>query len=192
MQIITAEFSITLEMKETMGERMNPEPGKKEKLSPIKEVTRLRSEEYLKDQKELQLLLIKDEKALNQGSAILKNRNVLNEKSADAVRRMMKNKMDTFPENEDVSHAAAIKDPREIIKQLDVEWEDYNRHYREDAAQALEKISNFCKKWELDFNPYFCEDISAKKLWRELQKAYHARLFEMQSGFEDEPDLHAI
>ena len=102
--------------------------------------------------------------------------------------------MNTFPEYEGgkIPHPAAIEDPREIIRQIDAEWEDYNRHYREDASQVLEKITHFCKKWELDFNPYFREDISAKTLWKELQKAYHARLFEMQSGFEGEPDLNVM
>lgn len=187
-------LAIMLKMKKNMSERMNLETGRKEKRLPTEEVTRLISEEYFKNQKELQLLLLKDEKALDEGSAVLKNRSVLNEKSTIATRRMMEAGMDTFPKYEggNIPHPAAIEDPREIVGQIDTEWDGYNRHYREDVNHVLEKISNFCKKWELDFTPYFREDISAKTLWKELQKAYHARMFEMQSGYEGDADLNDI
>ncbi len=177
-----------------MKERREFESGSKEKDSKSEQIGRLTSEEYFKGQKEIQLMLITNEKALEKGSGILKNRRALEEKTSGAVRDMVSGNMDTFPEYKkgERRHAAAVGDPREFVAQADEEWKDYNEHYREEVARTLEKIGHFCKTWELDFNPYSRDDISPKILWKELQKAYHAKMFETQSGYEGESDFREM
>lgn len=177
-----------------MNEKMQKaESHKKEKLSSSEQIRRLTSEEYFKGQKEIQILLLKNEKALGRASEILKNQRTLDGKIVSTVKQMTEESMDAFPKHQGgLRHPAAIEDPREIVKKRDEEWEEYNDHCREEVNQTMEQIGNFCKKWELDFNPYFQENISSRALWKELQKAYHAKMFEVHSGYEGEPDLHDI
>ena len=55
-------------------------------------------------------------------------------------------------------------------------------------------MSDFCQKYDLDFNPYFfTADVAyATDLWKEVQKAWFAKKYELSSNVEPANNLHDI
>lgn len=171
------------------NEAQRMESAQKSELSNEEQIKRLRSAEYFAEQKNIQLLLLKNERALGKASEILSDRRIFEEKVVKAVRQMMTNNINTFPDDKksDIQdrgsgpHALATEDPRKIVMKMDSEWKEYNERYRDDVGHLFGVMDAFAKKYELDFNPYFRDRVDADTLWKDLQKAYEARLFELEN-----------
>lgn len=174
------------------NEAHHAESAEKSELSTEEQLKRLRSEEYFAEQRNIQTLLLKNEKTLGNASKIFYNRRILGEKLIGAVRQMMANGMDTFPEykkndTQDTGspvHALAVEDAREIVRQIDSEWKEYDERDRDDVGRLFGVMDTFAATYQLDFNPHFRERVDADILWEDLQKAYEVRLFELQNDIK--------
>ncbi len=169
------------------GQEKKVSNANSESLSSEK-LKKLRSEEFFNDQKEVQLELIRSQDSLLEAHTIFSRRNQELEKIKKAISDMTGAKMDTLPryDKNTIRHPLAISDPREIIEPLDHDMKEYEDKHRENVARAIKAVSDFSAKWELDYNPYFTREIipDANELWHGLQRAYYARCYELQMGFE--------
>lgn len=164
-------------------------------ISPAEMLKHLRSEEYFADQKKIQLALVVNEKALRSATQVFRNRRNVGEVLITDIGRMTDEGMNTFPEYDknESGYALAVQDPRKTVKQIRSEWEAYSRDHRDDVGALFETMSIFCKKYGLDFNPYFRDDVDAQTLWHELKKTYGARMFELQNNMlPGENNVHDV
>lgn len=172
------------------NEAQHIESAEKSELSNEEQIKGLRSAEYFAEQKNIQLLLLKNERALGKASEILSDRRIFQEKIVKAVRQMMTDNINTLSdykkndtqESGSGPHALATEDPRKIVTEMDLQWKEYNERYRDDVGDLFSVMDTFAKKYELDFNPHFRDRVDADILWKDLQKAYEARLFELENG----------
>ena len=158
---------------------------KEEARNTKEEKKRLTSEEYFESQKEIQRELLRNEELLSKFAESQHDISKLQSDLDIAVRRMMRENMNTFPtyEKGESRHAIAIPDPREIVMEIESKETLVPPKDRDTIHVLSRRIASFADTYNLDLpNMWAVKD--AGKMWKEIQKAYHARMFELQSGLE--------